>query len=82
MNVDNIEFYVGNGVNYSASQMNILACEGEIVEVVGGASSAGRPAALFLSEYAEEVHFILRGGDLATKMSDDFNTAHSDCREY
>lgn len=67
--VDNIDKYEGNGVYYSASQINISSCEDEIVGVVGGANSAGQ-AALFLAEYAEKVHIIVRRGDLATKMSD------------
>lgn len=67
--VDNIEYYEGSGVYYSASRMNASACKNEIVGVIGGANSAGQ-AALFLSDFAEEVHVIVRSGDLGIKMSD------------
>jgi thioredoxin reductase (NADPH) len=67
--IHNIEEYEGSGVYYSASRMNSSECKDELVGVVGGANSAGQ-AALFLSDYAEKVHIIVRAGDLSTKMSD------------
>ncbi|QLG45541.1 FAD-dependent oxidoreductase [Costertonia aggregata] len=65
----NIDKYEGSGVYYSATGMNASSCKDEIVGVVGGGNSAGQ-AALFLADHAEEVHVILRGGDLGAKMSD------------
>lgn len=66
--IENIEKYEGSGVYYSATGMNASSCKNEIVGVVGGGNSAGQ-AALFLADHAEEVHVILRGGDLGSKMS-------------
>lgn len=63
-----IERYEGSGVYYSATGMNASSCKDEIVGVVGGGNSAGQ-AALFLADHAREVHVILRGGDLGSKMS-------------
>ncbi len=63
-----IEKYEGSGVYYSATGMNASTCKNEIVGVVGGGNSAGQ-AALFLADHAKEVHVILRGGDLGSKMS-------------
>jgi len=67
--VSNIEKYEGSGVFYSATGMNAAACKNELVGVVGGGNSAGQ-AALFLSDHALEVHVIIRGDDLGSKMSD------------
>lgn len=67
--IDGNERYEGSGVYYSATGMNATACKDEEVGVVGGGNSAGQ-AALFLADHAKEVHVILRGGDLGSKMSD------------
>ncbi|MBU3028019.1 FAD-dependent oxidoreductase [Zobellia galactanivorans] len=67
--IDTIQKYEGSGVYYSATGMNASACKSELVGVVGGGNSAGQ-AALFLADYAKEVHVVLRGGDLGAKMSD------------
>ncbi|CAZ95517.1 FAD-dependent oxidoreductase [Zobellia galactanivorans] len=67
--IDAIQKYEGSGVYYSATGMNASACKSELVGVVGGGNSAGQ-AALFLADYAKEVHVVLRGGDLGAKMSD------------
>ncbi|MGB6152560.1 MAG: FAD-dependent oxidoreductase [Pricia sp.] len=67
--IKNIEKYEGSGVYYSATGMNANACKDELVGVVGGGNSAGQ-AALFLADHAREVHVILRGDDLGSKMSD------------
>lgn len=65
----NIEKFEGSGVFYSATGMNASACKNELVGVVGGGNSAGQ-AALFLADHAAEVHVIIRGDDLGSKMSD------------
>lgn len=67
--VENIEKFEGSGVFYSATGMNASACKNELVGVVGGGNSAGQ-AALFLADHAAEVHVIIRGDDLGSKMSD------------
>lgn len=66
--LEGIDKYEGSGVYYSATGMNASSCKDEIVGVVGGGNSAGQ-AALFLADHAKEVHVILRGGDLGSKMS-------------
>ena len=66
--VENIEKFEGSGVFYSATGMNASACKNELVGVVGGGNSAGQ-AALFLADHALEVHVIIRGDDLGSKMS-------------
>src|SRR5690606_14313620 len=65
--IDNIEKFEGSGVFYSATGMNASACKNELVGVVGGGNSAGQ-AALFLADHAAEVHVIIRGDDLGSKM--------------
>ncbi len=67
--VDHLEKYEGSGVYYSATTMHASACEGETVGIVGAGNSAGQ-AALFLAQYARDVHMIVRSDDLASKMSD------------
>jgi len=66
--LEGIDKYEGSGVYYSATGMNASSCKNELVGVVGGGNSAGQ-AALFLADHAQEVHVILRGGDLGSKMS-------------
>ena len=58
----------GAGVYYAAREMQAQMCSGEEVVVVGGGNSAGQ-AALFLSDTAEQVHMLLRSGDLTKSMS-------------
>lgn len=65
----NIAQFEGSGVYYSATGMNASACKNEFVGVVGGGNSAGQ-AAMFLADHAYQVHVIIRGDDLSSKMSD------------
>ena len=67
--LDNIWDYEGSGVYYSATGMDVSSCENEVVAVVGAGNSAGQ-AAMFLSNHARELHMIVRGDDLGSKMSD------------
>lgn len=67
--IDNIEYFEGAGVYYSATGMNVNSCSNELVGIVGGGNSAGQ-AALFLAAHAKHVYVILRGNDLGAKMSD------------
>jgi thioredoxin reductase (NADPH) len=58
----------GAGIYYGGGSTEALSCKGEIVYVVGGANSAGQ-AAMNFSRYAEKVVMLLRGGSLASTMS-------------
>jgi thioredoxin reductase (NADPH) len=58
----------GAGVYYGATHMEAQLCESEDVFVVGGGNSAGQ-GAIFLSDAAETVYMLLRGGDLTKSMS-------------
>ena len=60
--------FEGRGVYYAASQLEATAVAGRDVVVVGGANSAGQ-AALFLAEYANHVHMLIRRGTLSETMS-------------
>ena len=53
---------------YSATQIERRSVEDEEVIVVGGGNSAGQ-AAMFLSESAKRVHFLVRSGNLSDSMS-------------
>ncbi len=60
--------YEGRGVFYWASQIEAKLCHEEEVVLVGGGNSAGQ-AVVFLASYARQVHLLLRGPELAKKMS-------------
>lgn len=67
--IEEVEKFEGSGIYYSATGMNISSCEGELIGVIGGGNSAGQ-AALFLAQHAKKVYILIRGNDLAAKMSD------------
>jgi thioredoxin reductase (NADPH) len=58
----------GRGVYYGASLVEVDACTGKTVVVVGGANSAGQ-AAVFLSRKAGRVIVAVRGAGLEASMS-------------
>ena len=58
----------GAGVYYGGGATEALACQGEVVYVIGGANSAGQ-AAMNFSKYAERVVIVVRGGSLSSSMS-------------
>ncbi|MBY0238999.1 MAG: FAD-dependent oxidoreductase [Burkholderiaceae bacterium] len=64
----NLTTYEGRGVYYWASPIEAKLCKHEKIVLVGGGNSAGQ-AAVFLSEYAAEVHMAVRGKGLAATMS-------------
>lgn len=66
--VDGIENYEGTGVYYSATKVEAQMCQDSTVIIVGGGNSAGQ-AAVFLSQFADKVLILIRGDDLAKKMS-------------
>jgi thioredoxin reductase (NADPH) len=67
LNVRGLDKLRGAGVYYSATNVESRLCRGSAVHVVGGGNSAGQ-AAMFLSQSADGVSLLVRGGDLR-KMS-------------
>ncbi|HEY1123499.1 MAG TPA: FAD-dependent oxidoreductase [Haloferula sp.] len=65
---DGREDFEGVGVYYAATAMECQFCRGATAIVVGGGNSAGQ-AAMFLSESAEKVLLVIRGGGLSSTMS-------------
>jgi thioredoxin reductase (NADPH) len=63
-----VEALEGRGVYYGASLVEVDACKGKTVVVVGGANSAGQ-AAVFLSRKAGRVIVAVRGAGLEASMS-------------
>ena len=63
-----LDEYLGNGVLYGASRTEALSVTGKRVFIIGGGNSAGQ-AAMFFSDYAKEVHLLVRGPSLASSMS-------------
>jgi thioredoxin reductase (NADPH) len=63
------EQFENMGVYYAATAMEGQLCRNQTVVVVGSGNSAGQ-AAMFLSERAAKVLLVVRGKDIANKMSD------------
>jgi thioredoxin reductase (NADPH) len=63
------EQFEGVGVYYAATALEGQLCRNETVVVAGSGNSAGQ-AAMFLSEGAAKVLFVVRGNDIESKMSD------------
>lgn len=68
LDVPGRERFDGLGVYYAATHMELVACQGADVVVVGGGNSAGQ-ATMFLAENTRRVLLLLRGGDLYKGMS-------------
>ncbi|MBV9724823.1 MAG: FAD-dependent oxidoreductase [Gammaproteobacteria bacterium] len=66
--VEGLEAYEGSSVHYWASPLEAKLCAGQEVVLVGGGNSAGQ-ATVYLSSVAGKVWVLLRGKDLAAKMS-------------
>ena len=62
------ESFAGNGVYYSATELEARRCRNGPVIVIGAGNSAGQ-AAMFLSATSSVVHLVCRGPDLARSMS-------------
>jgi thioredoxin reductase (NADPH) len=58
----------GAGIYYGGGSTEALSCKDETVYIVGGANSAGQ-AAMNFAHYAKSVVMLVRGGSLASTMS-------------
>src|SRR3989454_12533 len=63
------EQFEGVGVYYAATSLEGQLCRNETVVVAGSGNSAGQ-AAMFLADGADKVLLVVRGNDIANKMSD------------
>jgi thioredoxin reductase (NADPH) len=66
--VPGLATFEGRGVWFWASPLEARMCERSEVALVGGGNSAGQ-AAVFLSQFASQVHVLVRGPGLAASMS-------------
>jgi thioredoxin reductase (NADPH) len=69
LGIASLEALVGAGVFYGGGVTEAQAMEGQHVFVAGAGNSAGQ-AVVHLAKYAERVTMLVRGGDLASSMSD------------
>ena len=69
LGIPRVEELVGAGVFYGGGITEAPALAGQQVYVVGAGNSAGQ-AATHLAKYADRVTMVVRGGGLATSMSD------------
>jgi thioredoxin reductase (NADPH) len=63
------EQFEGVGVYYAATALEGQLCRNETVVIAGSGNSAGQ-AAMFLSDGAAKVLLVVRGNNIASKMSD------------
>ena len=66
--LDGWEKFEGAGIYYAATELEARGCAGQPVTVIGGANSAGQ-AALFLASSERLVTLVVRGADIAARMS-------------
>jgi len=66
--VENLPSFEGSSVHYWASPLEARLCAGQEVAVVGGGNSAGQ-AVVYLATVVSKVWLLLRGKDLAARMS-------------
>jgi thioredoxin reductase (NADPH) len=69
LDAENREKFEGVGVYYAATALEGQICRNETVIVVGSGNSAGQ-ATMFLSDGAAKVLLVVRGDDIAKRMSD------------
>jgi len=69
LEADGREQFEGVGVYYAATALEGQLCRNETVVVAGSGNSAGQ-AAMFLSDGAAKVLLVVRGNNIASKMSD------------
>jgi thioredoxin reductase (NADPH) len=60
--------FTGAGVYYGAATTEANACRDKQIYVVGGGNSAGQ-GAVYLSQFANKVHIVIRREDLTATMS-------------
>ncbi len=63
-----IEAFTGAGIYYGAATTEANGCKDKEVYVVGGGNSAGQ-GAMYLSQFAKNVHILIRREDLSSTMS-------------
>jgi thioredoxin reductase (NADPH) len=68
LNEESLEKFNGKGVYYGAAMTEAQACSERRVFIVGGGNSAGQ-AAMYISQYAQEVIILIRGKSLQKSMS-------------
>jgi thioredoxin reductase (NADPH) len=68
LDIPNLADFEGNGVYYSATDLETRSCAGCDVIVVGGGNSAGQ-AAIYLSQLGSRVSIVVRRADLTSSMS-------------
>src|SRR5216684_1385413 len=68
LGVEGCDRFEGCGVYYAATPNEVQVCRGSDVVLVGGGNSAGQ-AAVYLSQNARKVFFLIRGDDLCKSMS-------------
>ena len=68
LGVENLSSFEGSSVHYWASPLEARLCAGQEVAVVGGGNSAGQ-AVVYLATVVSKVWLLLRGKDLAARMS-------------
>ena len=68
LKVEGCERLLGRGVLYGASRPEAISVNGKKVFIVGGGNSAGQ-AAMFFSNYADQVKVLVRGEGLKLSMS-------------
>jgi len=66
--VEDLASFEGSSVHYWASPLEGKLCAGQEIIVVGGGNSAGQ-AVVFLSSIVTKLWLLLRGKELASKMS-------------
>ena len=67
--LERIEDFEGAGIYYAATDLEARFCRGTEAYIVGGGNSAGQ-AAMFLTNYADHVHLLIRSDSLASSMSE------------
>jgi thioredoxin reductase (NADPH) len=66
--VEGLESFEGTSAHYWASPLEAKLCAGEEVALLGAGNSAGQ-AAVYLASHVSKVWMLVRGPDLATRMS-------------
>jgi thioredoxin reductase (NADPH) len=69
LEIPSLERFIGAGVFYGGGVTEARLLEGEQIFVVGAGNSAGQ-AAVYLAKFAAGVTMLVRGGNLASSMSD------------